>query len=80
VPGNILKINPFHSLRTQLCAGAIALLGVTVLSISYFLINFEKRSLRHEIEKAVVLQGRNIALGAKRPSCDPIPNSSFSRW
>ena len=66
MPGNILRINPFHSLRTQLCAGAIALLGVTVLSISYFLINFEKRSLRHEIEKAVVLQGRNIALGSEK--------------
>ncbi len=59
-------MNPFHSLRTQLCAGAIALLGITVLSVSYLLIDYEKRSLRHEIEKAVVLQGRNIALGSEK--------------
>jgi serine phosphatase RsbU (regulator of sigma subunit) len=66
VPARRLRINPFHSLRTQLCAGAITLLGVTVFSISYFLIDYEKRSLRHEIEKAVVLEGRNIALGSEK--------------
>ena len=60
------KMNPFHSLRTQLCAGAIVLLGVTVASISYFLIDYEKTILRDEIQKAVVLQGRNIALGSEK--------------
>jgi sigma-B regulation protein RsbU (phosphoserine phosphatase) len=59
-------MNPFHSLRTQLCAGAIALLGVTVLAIGYFLIEHEKRILTGEIEKTVVLQGRNIALGSEK--------------
>lgn len=56
----------FDSLRTQLCAGAIALLGVTVLAISYFLIDHQKRVLTREIEKTVVLQGRNIALGSEK--------------
>jgi len=60
------EINPFHSLRTQLCAGAVVLLGITVASISYFLIDYEKRILRSEIQKAVVLQGRNIALGSEK--------------
>jgi sigma-B regulation protein RsbU (phosphoserine phosphatase) len=59
-------MNPFHSLRTQLCAGAVLLLGVTVASISYFLIDYEKTMLRDEIQKAVVLQGRNIALGSEK--------------
>ena len=59
-------ISPFHSLRTQLCAGAITLLGITVFSISYFLIDYEKRILRHEIEKSVALQGRNIALSSEK--------------
>jgi serine phosphatase RsbU (regulator of sigma subunit) len=60
------RTNPFHSLRTQLCVGAIVLLGITVASISYFLIDYEKRILRDEIQKAVVLQGRNIALGSEK--------------
>ena len=64
--GRRISGNPFHSLRTQLCAGAIALLGVTVLAIGYFLIDYEKRILTQEIEKAVVLQGRNIALGSEK--------------
>lgn len=63
---NRFDISPFHSLRTQLCAGAIALLGITVFSISYFLIDYEKRILRHEIEKSVALQGRNIALSSEK--------------
>ncbi len=61
-----MSINPFHSLRTQLCAGAVLLLGITVASISYFLIDYEKTILRDEIQKAVVLQGRNIALGSEK--------------
>ncbi len=59
-------LSPFHSLRMQLFAGAIALLGITVASISYFLINYEVRLLRDEIRKAVILQGRNIALGSEK--------------
>jgi len=59
-------LSPFHSLRTQLFAGAIALLGFTVASISYVLINYEVRLLRDEIRKAVILQGRNIALGSEK--------------
>lgn len=46
--------------------GAIALLGLTVFSISYFLIIHEKRILTDEIEKAIVLQGRNIALSSEK--------------
>jgi serine phosphatase RsbU (regulator of sigma subunit) len=60
------KIDLFHSLRTQLCVGAIALLGMTVLSISYFLIIHEKQILTNEIEKALFLQGRNIALSSEK--------------
>jgi serine phosphatase RsbU (regulator of sigma subunit) len=59
-------VSLFHSLRTQLCVGAIALLGVTVFAISYSLIDYEKRILTHEIQKTVVLQGRNIALGSEK--------------
>lgn len=61
-----MRIHPFHSLRTQLCAGAVAMLGVTVFAIGYFLIDSEKRILTSEIEKTVVLQGRNIALGSEK--------------
>jgi serine phosphatase RsbU (regulator of sigma subunit) len=61
-----VALNPFHSLRTQLFAGAIALLGITVASTSYFLINHEVSMLRGEIQKSVALQGRNIALGSER--------------
>jgi serine phosphatase RsbU (regulator of sigma subunit) len=42
------------------------MLGVTVLAIGYFLIDYEKRILTSEIEKTVVLQGRNIALGSEK--------------
>ncbi len=64
--GRRFKISPFHSLRTQLCAGAIGLLGVTVASISYFLIQHEIHILKHEIERSVILQGRNIALSSEK--------------
>jgi serine phosphatase RsbU (regulator of sigma subunit) len=60
------RMNAFHSLRTQMCVGAVVLLGITVASISYFLIDYEKKILRDEIQKAVVLQGRNIALGSEK--------------
>jgi len=59
------KINPFYSLRTQLCLGAIALLTVTVTSISYFLIDQQRRALTNEIQETVIIQGRNISLGSE---------------
>ncbi|UCG50487.1 MAG: SpoIIE family protein phosphatase [Candidatus Latescibacterota bacterium] len=64
--GRTFRISPFHSLRTQLCVGSIALLLITVVSISYFLIVHQKRILKHEIEKTVVFQGRNIALSSEK--------------
>jgi sigma-B regulation protein RsbU (phosphoserine phosphatase) len=60
-----LRINPFCSLKTQLCLGAIALLTLTVASIGYFLIDQQRRILRHEIQGTVILQGRNIAYGGE---------------
>lgn len=56
-----MKIKLFDSLKVQLCAGAIALLAVTIFSLSYILIQQEKRILTNAIEKSVILLGRNIA-------------------
>jgi serine phosphatase RsbU (regulator of sigma subunit) len=64
--GRTTGMNPFYSLRTQLCLGAIALLGITVASISYFLIENEKRILTREIQRTIVFQGRNIADGSEK--------------
>ena len=61
------RISPFYSLKTQLCAGAILLLAVTLGSISYFLIEDKKNILHNEIEKTIVFQGRNIALSRNMP-------------
>jgi serine phosphatase RsbU (regulator of sigma subunit) len=46
--------------------GAIALLGVTLFSISYSLIQHEKRIFKSEIEKSIVFQGRNFALSSEK--------------
>ncbi|MDX1440302.1 MAG: SpoIIE family protein phosphatase [Rubricoccaceae bacterium] len=54
------------SLRSQLVAGAIGLLAVTVTVISSMLIESERRILTAEIEKSVILQGRNIALASEK--------------
>ena len=59
------KVGFFHSLRTQLGIGALLLLALTVSSISYFLIVNQKQTLTREVEKALVLLGRNIALSSQ---------------
>ncbi|UCG51010.1 MAG: SpoIIE family protein phosphatase [Candidatus Latescibacterota bacterium] len=43
-------------------AGAIGLLAITIFVLSYVLIEHERSILTDEIEKSVILQGRNIAL------------------
>ena len=60
------RLNPFHSLRTQLVLGAIILLGITLATISYSLIENQKRILRTELEKTIIYQGRNIALSSEK--------------
>jgi len=56
----------FHSLRTQLWLGTLLLMAMTVSGISYLLIVTEEKTLTHELEKTVVLQGRNIALSSQK--------------
>jgi serine phosphatase RsbU (regulator of sigma subunit) len=63
---NRTKLNPFFSLKTQLVVGAVALLAVTISLISYSLVLQEKRILTSEIEKTIILQGRNIALSSEK--------------
>lgn len=63
----------FQSLRTQMCLGTILLLGITLGSISYSLILHEKKILKSEIERSVVLQGRNIALSSEKALLRPDP-------
>jgi methyl-accepting chemotaxis protein len=59
------RFNTLFSLRTQLVLGAIALLALTAGSISYSLLVHQKQMLEREIEKTIVYQGRNIALGSQ---------------
>ncbi|UCG50787.1 MAG: SpoIIE family protein phosphatase, partial [Candidatus Latescibacterota bacterium] len=63
---NKRRLNPFYSLKTQLCTGAIALLALTLASVSYLLIEHQKRILVGELQKTIVLQGRNIALSSRK--------------
>ncbi|MFH1754259.1 MAG: SpoIIE family protein phosphatase, partial [Candidatus Latescibacterota bacterium] len=56
----------FRSLKTQMCVGTILLLGITVGSISYSLILHQKHILESEIERSIVLQGRNISLSSEK--------------
>jgi serine phosphatase RsbU (regulator of sigma subunit) len=60
------QVGFFHSLRTQLWLGALLLLGMTVSTISYFLIVNVEKTLTRELEKSVVLLGRNVALSSQR--------------
>lgn len=60
------KVRTINSLRTQLCLGATALLGITLITVSYSLMILEGRVLREEIEKTLTLQGRNIALSSEK--------------
>jgi serine phosphatase RsbU (regulator of sigma subunit) len=60
------RVGFLYSLRTQLWLGALLLMGITVSTISYLLIVNDKRTLTRELEKAVVLQGRNIALSSQK--------------
>lgn len=56
------RVGTMHSLRTQLLIGAVLLLGVTVAAVGYFLILHQQSVLTAEMEKTVILQGRNVAL------------------
>ena len=60
------QVRFFHSLRTQLWLGTLLLMAITVSAISYLLIVHEEKMLTRELEKAVVLQGRNIALSSQK--------------
>jgi len=60
------RVGFFHSLRTQLWLGTLLLMAITVSSISYLLIVNEEKTLTHNVEKTVVLQGRNIALSSQK--------------
>ncbi len=59
------RFNALFSLKTQLVLGAVVLLALTAGSISYSLLVHQKRILEREIEKTIVYQGRNIALGSQ---------------
>ncbi|NIM21959.1 MAG: SpoIIE family protein phosphatase [Candidatus Latescibacteria bacterium] len=48
-------------------------MGITVASISYLLIIHEKKILKNEIERSVVLQGKNIALSSTKALLRPDP-------
>ncbi|MCK4775352.1 MAG: hypothetical protein KAT30_11220, partial [Candidatus Krumholzibacteria bacterium] len=63
---NTNKVGFFNSLRTQLWLGALVLLGLTVSGVSYSLIVGEKKTLTRELEKLVILQGRNVALSSPK--------------
>jgi serine phosphatase RsbU (regulator of sigma subunit) len=45
----------------------VLLLGVTVTAVGYFLILHQQNVLTAEMEKTVILQGRNIALSSQKP-------------
>jgi serine phosphatase RsbU (regulator of sigma subunit) len=55
-----------HSLRTQLFAGAVGLLVVTIAAVGYALIVHQKRLLTREMEQTVALHGRNVALSSAK--------------
>lgn len=61
------RVHLRHSLKTQLFAGALLLLGVTISVVGYSLIVQQGRALTVEMERTVVLQGRNIALSSAKP-------------
>ncbi len=63
---NKQEVGFFHSLRTQLWLGTLLLMAITVSAISYLLIVNEENTLTRELEKTVVLQGRNIALSSQK--------------
>lgn len=58
-------IRRIHSLRTQLCLGVVVLLTLSVGSIGYCLMSQQRFSLRREMEKSLVLQGRSIAAASE---------------
>jgi len=60
------KVGFFNSLRTQLWLGTLLLMGITVSAIGYLLVVNDKKTLTDELEKTVVLQGRNIALSSQK--------------
>jgi len=60
-------VSLLFSLKTQLFAGALLLLGTTVGVVGYVLIVQQERALTAEMERAVILQGRNLALSSVKP-------------
>jgi sigma-B regulation protein RsbU (phosphoserine phosphatase) len=56
-----MRIAVFFSLKFQLVMGAVLLLTVTLLPISYLLIERQKDALVTDLDKTTVLQARNIA-------------------
>lgn len=68
-----VRTNAFFSLRTQLVLGAIILLALTVGSIAYVLLRHEENILEEEMERTIILQGRNTALSAERALLRPDP-------
>jgi sigma-B regulation protein RsbU (phosphoserine phosphatase) len=61
------RVSIFHSLKTQLFGGALLLLGITVGAVGYALIVQQERALTGAMERAVILQGRNLALSSVKP-------------
>lgn len=61
------RVGVAHSLRTQLFVGTVVLLTATIAAVGFSLIVHQKRTLTSEMEKTVILQGRNIALSSGKP-------------
>ncbi len=61
------RVGFFHSLRTQILIGVVLLLGSTVAAVGYALIVHQQETLTEEMERTVVLQGRNVALTSEKP-------------
>jgi sigma-B regulation protein RsbU (phosphoserine phosphatase) len=61
-----IKVGFFQSLRTQLWLGTLLLMALTVSATSYLLVVNDKKKLTDDLEKTVVLQGRNIALSSQK--------------
>jgi serine phosphatase RsbU (regulator of sigma subunit) len=60
------RVHPLRSLRTQLLGGAVILLCLSVAAVGYFLILHQEHILTDEMQKTIILQGRNIAQSAEK--------------
>jgi len=61
------RVGWLRSLRTQILAGAVLMLGATVASVGYALIVHQDDTLTSEMERTVILQARNVALSSEKP-------------